>query len=179
MIDNNSLRWYAIRVTYNREMKVKQELDKKHIENFLPMKYRVTMRGERRIKELVPAINNLIFINITADGMKELKSTTMLPIRYIMDKETNTPLTVPNRQMKNFIAVAGTRDEQLVYLESGFNNLSKGDKVRITGGIFEGAEGYFMRIKGDRRVVVSINGIAAVATAFIHPSLIEKITDNA
>ena len=53
--------------------------------------------------------------------------------------------------------------------------LKKGDKVRITGGIFSGVEGVFVRVKGDRRVVVSIQGIMAVATAFIHPSLIEKI----
>ncbi len=168
-------KWYAIRVTYNREMKVKQALDAMHIENFLPMKYRVSLRGERKIKELVPAIHNLIFVYLTTEDMKEFKRATELPIRYIMDKENNVPLTVPEWQMKNFIAVAGTRDEQLIYLEANLNDLGKGDKVRVTGGIFEGAEGYFIRLKGDRRVVVNIPGIAAVATAFIHPSLIEKI----
>ena len=40
---------------------------------------------------------------------------------------------------------------------------------------FEGCEGVFMRLKGDRRVVVSIPGVVAVATAFIHPSLIQKL----
>lgn len=178
MGNSGNYRWYAIRVTYNREIKVKQRLDAKHIENFLPMKYRVVMRGERRIKELVPAIHNLIFVYLTTEGMKEFKQTTDLPIRYIMDKETNTPLTIPERQMKSFIAVAGTRDEQLMYLDSCPADISKGDKVRVTGGIFEGAEGYFLRIKGDRRVVVNIKGVAAVATAFIHPSLIEKIYDE-
>lgn len=34
----------------------------------------------------------------------------------------------------------------------------EGDRVRVTGGIFEGVEGEFVRIKGDRRVVVSIRG---------------------
>ncbi len=178
MADRNIHRWYAIRVTYNQEMKVKRALDAKHIENFLPLKYKINTRGERQIKELVPAIHNLIFIRITTDGMKELKQTTLLPIRYIMDKENNEPLTVPDIQMKNFIAVAGTRNEQLIYLEPQPYNFTKGDRVRVTGGIFEGAEGYFMRIKGDRRVVVSIKGIAAVATAFIHPSLVEKLSDN-
>lgn len=159
-------------------MKVKRELDTRHIKNFLPLKYKITTRGERQIKELVPAIHNLIFIHITTDGMKMLKQTTSLPIRYIMDKERNTPLIVPDIQMKNFIAVAGTRNEQLMYLDAQPYNFTKGDRVRVTGGIFEGAEGYLMRIKGDRRVVVSIKGIAAVATAFIHPSLIEKISED-
>ena len=53
--------------------------------------------------------------------------------------------------------------------------MRKGDKVRITGGLFEGAIGTLMRIKGNRRVVVSIPGVIAVATTDIHPSLIEKI----
>lgn len=169
--------WFAIRVTYNREMKVKRELDSKHIENFLPMKYRLVTRGERKIKELVPAIHNLIFVNITASDLKEYKATTTLPIRYIMNRETREPIVIPQQQMDNFIAVAGNETEQLIYLEPNIANFKKGDKVKITGGVFEGAEGYFMRIKGDRRVVVCINGIAAVATTFIHPSLVEKIDD--
>lgn len=170
-------RWFAIRVTYNREMKVKRELDSLHIENFLPMTYRIVMRGERKIKELVPAIHNLIFVNISAEKLREYKSTTQLPIRYIMNRETREPIIIPERQMKNFIAVAGNLSEQIVYLEPNASNFKKGDKVKIIGGVFEGAEGYFMRIKGDRRVVVCINGLAAVATAFIHPSLVTKIND--
>ena len=54
-------------------------------------------------------------------------------------------------------------------------NLKRGQRVRITGGVFEGVEGEFVRIKDDRRVVVVIQGLMAVATAFIHPSLIEQI----
>lgn len=167
--------WYAIRVTYNREMKVKQELDSLNISNFLPMKYQMVTRGNRRIKVLMPAISNLIFINLTQEEMKEYRDKTLMPVRYIMDKETHRPITIPKRQMDNFIAVAGTFDEQVIYLDLNLTQMKKGEKVRITGGIFEGAEGEFVRVKGDRRVVVTIPGIVAVATAFIHPSLIEKI----
>lgn len=170
-------KWFAIRVTYNREMKVKRELDSIHIENFLPMKYRIIVRGEKKIKELVPAIHNLIFVYISAEELKSYKASTSLPIRYIMNRETREPIVIPETQMQNFIAVAGNPTEQIVYLDPDISNFKKGDKVKITGGVFEGAEGYFMRIKGDRRVVVCINGIAAVATAFIHPSLVTKIDE--
>lgn len=169
--------WYAIRVTYNRELKVKRELDSKHIENFLPMTQRIVLRGERKIRELVPAIHNLIFIHIEAELLKVYKASTTLPIRYIMDRENNRPLVVPENQMNNFIAVAGNTDEQLEYLNPDSVELKKGDKVRVTGGVFSGAEGYFVRIKGDRRLVVTIKGIAAIATAFISPTLIEKIDE--
>ena len=85
------------------------------------------------------------------------------------------PITVPQQQMDSFIAVAGTYDEQLIYLNPEPGDFSQGDRVRILGGPFEGAEGVFVRVKGDRRVVVSIEGVVAVATTFIHPSLVEKI----
>ena len=52
-------------------------------------------------------------------------------------------------------------------------NLSKGTKVRVTGGDFEeGQEGVFLKVKGARdRVVVEIQGVIAVAMATIHPDL--------
>ena len=109
--------------------------------------------------------------------MKEYKEFSSLPIRYIMNHETHQPIIVPTKQMQDFIAVAGTMNEQLIYLEPDMSSFTKGDRVRVTGGVFAGAEGQFMRIRGDRRVVVCIPGIAAVATAFVHPSLVEKISD--
>lgn len=170
--------WYAIRVTYNRELKVKADLDERGIENFLPMHYVYKTVDDKRVRRLVPAIHNLIFMLADQATMAQYKSTTALPIRYIMNRETQRPMVVPRRQMDNFIAVAGTNNEQLIYLDEAPMDFKKGDKVKILGGIFEGAEGTFMRIKGDRRVVVSIPGIIAVATMNIHPSLLQRITNQ-
>ncbi|MEG0559395.1 MAG: UpxY family transcription antiterminator [Muribaculaceae bacterium] len=169
--------WYAIRVTYNRELLVKEELEGLKMEYFLPMQYCEVMRDERRIKVLKPSIHNLIFIRATKDEIIGYKENTLLPIRYIMNRENHRPIVVPDTQMKSFIAVAGTFDEQVIYLDANLATMKRGEKVRIMGGIFAGAEGEFVRIKGDRRVVVMIPGIAAVATAFIHPSLIEKLSE--
>ena len=169
--------WYAIRVTYNRELKVKADLDARGIANFVPMQYRREERNGVMVKRLVPSVHNLIFIHITPSKMKEYKMSTDLPIRYIMDRETRKPITVPTQEMENFIKVAGTYEEKLVYLDSKPGDFAKGERVRIIGGMFAGAEGIFVRFKGDRRVVVNVEGIIAVATTFIHPSMIEKITD--
>lgn len=175
---NISPLWYAIRVTYNRELKVKAFLDSKGIENFIPMHFQDVTINKKKVRKLIPTIHNLIFIHMSESEIKELKSTTNLPIRYIMNKETKKPLIIPERQMNDFIAVSATNEESLIYLTPEDLKLKKGDKVKIIGGIFEGCEGTLMRIKGDRRVVVEIPGIIAVATAFIHPSLIIKIQET-
>lgn len=167
--------WYAIRVTFNREMKVKDDLDLRGIESFIPMKYVMGTRRGRRVKKLVPTIHNLIFFHIEPSLMKQYKATTRLPIRYIMNPATKKPVVVPDREMKNFIAVAGTYEEQLVYITPKPGQFTRGDHVRILGGPFEGAEGVLQRVKGDSRVIVTVQGLVAVATTAIHPSLLEKI----
>lgn len=50
------LHWYAVRVTYSRELSLKDYLDKENIENFIPMRYEYVIRNERRVRKLVPAI---------------------------------------------------------------------------------------------------------------------------
>ena len=163
--------WFAIRVTYSREMALKEYLDRCRMESFIPMSYKEVIKGERKVRKLVPVIHNLVFVRSTREKLDEIKRDISLkvPIRYIMDRETRRPLVVP------FIAVAGAYDEQIVYLDPTIVSLREGDRVRIVGGVFSGVEGIFIRIKGDRRVVVSIEGVMAVATAFVHPSLIEPV----
>ncbi len=53
--------------------------------------------------------------------------------------------------------------------------MKKGDRVRITDGIFKGMEGEFIRVKGDMRVMVNIQGLTTVAIVFVHPSMIGVI----
>lgn len=176
----DDLTWYALRITYSRELALKEYLDSEQIENFLPMHYEYVVKGERKIRKLVPVVHNLIFVRSTRKRLNEIKAIVgiRLPIRYIMDRATRLPITVPAAQMRSFIAVAGTFDQPVVYLDPTTVSFKKGDRVRITGGLFEGVEGEFIRIKGDRRVVVSIQGIMAIATTFIHPSLIEPLSSE-
>ena len=169
--------WYALRVTYQRELRVKSELDGMGIRCFVPMQYKMMVRNGRRVKKLVPSVHNLIFVLMTPDEMRDYRENTRLPVRYIMRRDTRRPLVVPTAQMENFIAVAGTCSEQLVYLSPDPMSFTKGELVRIMGGPFEGAVGRFVRVRGDRRVVVSIEGVVAVATTFIHPSLLEPVNE--
>lgn len=178
MASSDNKKWFPLRVTYRQEMKVKHDLDRKRIECFIPMTYVYKIKGQRRIKELKPAIHNLIFVHISEEGLKQYKESSDLPIRYIMNRETNTPVYIPDKEMTNFIGISGSHDEQLIYLNPDPRNWEKGQRVKIIGGIFKGYSGRFMRIKGDRRIVVEIPGIIAIATGFIHPSLLVPIENE-
>ena len=172
--------WYVLRVTYQRELSTKEYLDKLNIENFVPIQVvrRRNSKG-RFYRAREAAVHNYIFIRSTKEIIDELKSFRLPALRYVMHQQNgeNQFMVVPEAQMRNFIAVAGNTDEQVLFLSPEEVALSKGDRVRITGGVFEGVEGVFMRVKNsrERRVVVKIDGITAVATASIPSSLVEKI----
>lgn len=144
---------------------------------FYPYALRIHRQNERRVRKLVPAVHNLVFIRSSRERIDRIKDEMgmTLPIRYIMDRESRQPIVVPTSQMRSFMAVAGSYDQQLVYLEPSAVAFRKGQRVRVTGGIFAGVEGEFIRVKNDRRVMVSIQGVMAVATTYIHPSLIEPL----
>lgn len=178
--EDSQLNWYAVRVSYSRELTLKAILDKEKIENFIPMRYGYVVKNGKRARKLLPAIHNLVFIHSTRKRIDALKNSLepSLPIRFIMNREHCRPVVIPDAQMRSFILVAGSYDEAILYVESSELHLEKGQKVRIIGGVFEGVIGEFIRIRHDRRVVVNIEGVMAVATTFIHPSLVEPIVEN-
>ncbi len=45
----------------------------------------------------------------------------------------------------------------------------------MTGGLYEGAEGYIRKVRSDRRLVVEVKGVAVVAVSYIDPEFLEKI----
>ena len=116
--------WFPMRVTYSRELKVKAELDRLKIENFIPMTYKLLDADtERPHRELVPAINNLIFVHSTQERISYLKQRNKVlePLRYMLDRtaqKANTIMTVKDRQMENFMRVASMTDDSVMFLEN-------------------------------------------------------------
>ena len=176
--------WFPMRVTYQREMKVKAELDRLEIENFIPMTYQFTesrKQGDTELrKELVPAINNLIFVHSTKERISELKVSNELlePLRYMIDQtagEAHTIMTVPDKQMENFMRVASVTDDSVMFLDETTIVGKEGRRVEIMGGPFEGVTGVIRRVKRCKRVVVELEGIACVAIAFVPVGLLKEI----
>ena len=149
------IQWFAMRVTYRRELKAKKNLDAEGIENYIPMRWSSRIRHGRKVRELVPVVRGLVFVR------------TVLSAKIV----------VPEDQMKLFIAVTGTYDDKLLWFGEDEVNLAAGTRVRIVAGEFEGYEGIFLKVKGarDKRVVIAIEGVIAVALATISPELIEVI----
>ena len=171
---------------------VKGELDRLGIECFVPMTYRLVevlkdgfsylrKHGETELrKELVPAINNLIFVRSTQERISRLKASNEVlePLRYMMDRTAGREheiMTVADRQMENFLRVARMTDESVMFLDETSIVGKEGKRVRIKGGVFEGVEGVIRRVKRCKRVVVEIEGVMSVAVAWVPAGWVKEI----
>jgi transcription antitermination factor NusG len=182
---NTDILWYVLFAANGKAVKIKPCLEQASIEYFFPLYFKdKRIRDSERCERIaLPLLGNLIFAkaskNILDPVLKEIKLRLSISSDlYYRDYGDKRVIVIPENQMQNFIAVAGNDREQVIYLSNDEVNLRKGMKVRITGGVFAGVEGVFMRIKGDRRLVVSIPNLFSVATAYVPSCYVQEIIEN-
>lgn len=114
MLSSEKMQWFAMRATYRRGMQIKELLDQKGINSFIPMRYEIHLKNGRRRRELVPVIRDIVFVHTTQTELQRIKYGIPY-FQYMMDIRNGEKIIVPDEQMKRFIAVAGTYDEQIIF----------------------------------------------------------------
>jgi transcription antitermination factor NusG len=180
---NTDIFWYVLFVTNGKADKIKPCLEEASIEYFFPVDYNSKHKiGGMEHHEWIrlPLLGSLIFVksskSILDPVLREAKSrlsiSSDLYYRNFSDKRA---IIIPENQMQSFIAVAKNEKEQIMYLSNEEINFQRGVKAKITGGVFAGAEGVFMRLKGNKRLVVSIPNLFSVASAYIPSCYVQEI----
>ena len=170
-LSDSELHWYVAN-TCRQEKKIKQRLDSMGIENFIPFQQIARkIHGVDKLIE-VPVSPNLVFIHTTFKSCMSLIQEYAFDMRYLRDRETGNFLIVPDKQMNDFMFLLDFSKEMVEVVNE---NLKKGDKVRVIKGDFAGIEGELIRVKGHKRVVVRLEGVVSLATAYIPGSFLEKI----
>lgn len=151
-------RWFAAKVHYNRVQPIREQLIEGRVDFFVP--------------EVIPS---LVFVRCTDDYLAQFEQKNFSRLWIYRDLLTSKPSAIPEKEMEVFIFVCSAGKQGLTFLGEDKPEYHQGDLVKVTDGVLKGAEGYIKRIKKDRRLVVSVRGVAAVATAYIHPDLLEKV----
>ena len=171
--------WFALRATYSRELKISRQLSERGVRTFVPMVWRrcPVKPGMPQSKKLVPAISSICFVYSTRAEIDEYIRSfgDARPVNYYWDRTKNAPLVVPDKAMEDFITVASSMDEELVYITEISPKLKEGQAVRVKEGPFKGGEGKVVSIKKARLILVELPGMLAVATTFVDPSYLEII----
>lgn len=153
------LRWYAMKVYYNRVQPLLQEVKEEGYEFFAP----------------TDVISGLLFVRCTEEEVLRFGASHWQQGWVYRLAGNRRPAAIADREMEVFRFVVTAGREGLMLLGEDKPEYHEGDRVRVSGGPFRGAEGHIHRIKRDRRLVVAIRGVVAVATTYIHPSLLQKV----
>lgn len=151
--------WYAAKVFFNRVAEVSKVCEEMEVKNYIPS----------------DVITSLAFFYCTESELFDIQKELYQRIHVYTRLDSRDPMPIPQREMDLFIMVTSSGDNNLLFLGDDKPEYHQGDRVRVTEGPFKGAEGHIKRIKKDRRLIITIPGIAAVATTFIPPQFLEKV----
>ena len=174
------IHWYGLKVFVNKVFEIESLLSADGVESYIPCEMvTVEVRGIwKQVRRTV--IPSLMFFRSTEEYARELQTSPPLRGRvmlytYVNEKWKKVPFPISEYEMDMFRLVTSSGAAGLDYFGDDSIVYGIGDRVRVTGGVFKGAEGYIKRIKGKRRLIVSITGICAVATSFIPNCFLQKI----
>jgi len=167
--------WYALKVFYNRVFPLRDICKEALWQTYVPMQVEETVEHgtvKYTEKQLVPS---LLFVKCNPAWLLDERRRERVRFTVYSDPESSRPRAIPELEMQMFMMVTSTRDKNLLFLGGDRAEWHQGDRVRVTDGVFKGAEGIVKRIRRDRRLVVTVNGVAAVATSYIDPAFLERI----
>ena len=168
--------WFAVRTP--RTVALEAALAVLGVETFCPRE-RIRL-ADGRWSEPRPIVAHLLFIRTLASQALDIERDARegrLPALWIYRYSDSRRLhPISQREMRLFMLLtAGDNDRCEVYHRDDF---AKGDRVRVMGGGFEGYEGYVRKIRNDRRIVVEIKGVCALALPFIPLGLLSKVPQS-
>ena len=180
--DDAEVKWYAMSATYRSELKVKEYLDSKQVECFVPLVPAFRVVNRRRVKALVPAVSNLIFVHAPKNTIDALKKTqSRWQYKMMSDGQKSVPVVVPDSQMTSFIEACGLVTDKKNFLDAesfAALDLKNGDRIRIIREDGVPLEGYLVAVQGKRQKTILINAGNVLAVKLDHTSegyTIEKL----
>lgn len=182
-VHDPSKKWYVLRATYGREKSAYEYIINDGTQAYLPQRYvkKVIQGKTKRI--LQPLILNLLFVYCTEEKITDyVKRTPCLSyLRFYYDKlrinaaGLNPPLTIPYDKMISFINATSVDNDLIMLVSEDQIHYKSGDKVRVIEGKFAGVEGRVARVAGQQRVIVELNGICLIATAYIPTAFLMRL----
>lgn len=176
MIDQE-IRWYALRAFWNKTEALMREAREAGFRTYYAMKTEERIKSEKLDYEDVPLIPALFFVQCPVNWLQDFKQKHYSQLYIYTDVPGGKPAPIRDAEMEMFIMVTSKQSDgcSVEYLGEPKPQYVQGDLVRVTEGIYKGAQGVVKRIKKDRKLVVAITGVAVVAISHIPMCYLEKV----
>jgi transcription antitermination factor NusG len=142
-------RWYAAYTCANHEKRVREQLERRSVESFLPVYETVRRWKDRRVQLEMPLFPGYVFVHLVLrDRLSVLQTPSVVRLVGFGDQ----PAALPDQEieaLKKGLS-SGVRAEPHPYL-------TKGRRVRLKSGPLAGMQGILLRRRGNFRVVIAID----------------------
>ena len=170
--ENETPQWFAIRT--RSEARAEETLAPQCAEVYSPTET-VELPGGRSCKRRV--IPGVLFIKTVKNRALRLeeqsrKHPELIAPFWIYCYPADNAVQVISEQSIRLLRLLTAEDQCCIFNREGFR---EDQHVRVTGGIYEGYEGYVQRVKKNKHVIVKIEGVCMVMLPFIHPDLLQPI----
>jgi transcription antitermination factor NusG len=142
-------RWYAVYTSANREKCVKEQLDRRLVESFLPLYDSIRRWKDRKVHLQLPLFPSYVFVCVAlCDRLQVLQTPGV--VRFV--GFNGCPYALPESEVQALqkIVPRAFHAEPHPYLTRGL-------RVRVNAGPLAGCEGILVRKKSRARFVVSVD----------------------
>ena len=182
-IPDQNKSWYVFRASYRREDKAADYLIEDGTYVYVAKRYAHKSIDSKQKKVLETLIPNLLFVYTTKEKAEEyVKATPSLSFltfyynHFEHDSEKkNPPLTVSCKEMENFILATCNKSEHLKFVDESRCHFKGGEIVKVIDGTFKGVVGRVARVAGQQRVIVELDGLCLIATAYIPTAFLMRL----
>ncbi len=174
--DPNSKNWYAAKLFVRDYTAIIKLIGEYADDTYIPMTTKIVKSGTKILKTTRPLCSLIFFHSKHTDTgtIAELLCDKAM-VYTTVTTDGKQASVIPEKEMEIFRIVTSTDNNNIEYISEDITRFHEGQRVRVIAGEFEGAEGTIVRIKKDRRLVVTITGICAVATPHLSPALLMNI----
>lgn len=175
-VTDDTAHWFASKMFRYDVNKISQTVKRLSDDVYMPV-IKDVKKVNHKIVERERSLCQLIFFKCNMKQIKEINEALRnhIMIYTTITKAGRQPSVIPDHEMRMFRIITSTGNEDLQYFTDNLAKFREGQRVRVIAGEFEGAEGTIVRIKKDRRLVVTITGICAVATPHLSPEILQNL----
>ncbi len=161
-----NLQWYAVYTRSRSEKKVARELVKSGIDHYLPLCRSLRQWSDRKKKVALPLISCYVFVHISPREHYVVDQTSGV-VSFV--SFNGSPVAIPEWQIRNLQILT----ESYMELENCMD-FKKGEQVRVIMGPMAGLHGVITEIRGQRKLVISVEALNFSMAVRIDPRIVEK-----
>lgn len=140
--------WYAIYTKSRSEKKLYDELLKKGLECYMPVRKELRVWSDRKKWVEIPLFSSYVFVRVNKLEYFEVLNSD-LAVRYVCFEGKAVP--IPDNQIEGIKSFLMDSDRDV---ELTTRKLKKGDLLEVTKGSLKGVQGELVQIRGKSRIVL-------------------------